>query len=104
MLTDSLELQVEIGFERGVELALLETAAVARAQGDLPPATRLLGAAESAARANAPTLTDYERLEFERVRAEIEAGLDGETFTQLSSEGAAMPISEAISFAISGLL
>ena len=104
MLNDSLTLQSEIGFKRGVELALLETAAVARAQDDLPRAARLLGAAESAARTTAPTLTDYERLEFERTRAEIEAGLDGETFTQLTSEGATMSISEATDFALSGLL
>jgi hypothetical protein len=104
MLNDSLTLQSEIGFKRGVELALLETAAVARAQDDLPRAARLLGAAESAARTTAPTLTDYERGEFERTRAEIEAGLDGETFTQLTSEGATMSISEATDFALSGLL
>jgi predicted ATPase len=102
MLNDSLTLQVEIGFKRGVELALLETAALARARDDLPRAARLLGAAESAATATAPTLTDYERLEFERVRAEINAGLDGETFDRLSSEGAAMPIADATAFALAG--
>ena len=104
MLNDSLTLQGEIGFKRGVELALLETAILARAQGDLPRAARLLGAAESAAGVTATTLTDYERLEFERARAEIKAGLDGDTFTWLSSEGAAMSISEATTFALGGLL
>ena len=54
--------------------------------------------------ATAPTLTDYERLEFERVRAEINAGLDGETFDRLSSEGAAMPIADATAFALAGFL
>ena len=88
----------------GVELALLETAALARARGDLPRAARLLGAAESAASATAPTPTDYERLEFERGRAEIKAGLDGETFARLSHEGAAMPIAEATAIALGGLL
>jgi predicted ATPase len=104
MLNDSLTLQGEIGFKRGVELALLEAATVARARGDLPRTARLLGAAESAAMATAPNLTDYERLEFERARAEIQAGLDGETFAQLSNEGAAMPIAEATTLAIGGLL
>ena len=103
MLNDSLTLQGEIGHKRGVELALLETATVARAQGDLPRAARLLGAAESAARATAPTPTDYERLEFEQARTEIRAGLDGETLARLSSEGVAMPIAEATTFALGGL-
>jgi hypothetical protein len=103
MLNDSLTLHSEIGFKRGVELALLGTATVAKARGDLPRAAHLLGAAESAASATAPTPTDYERLEFERARAEIEAGLDGETFARLSSEGAAMPIAEATTFALGGL-
>jgi tetratricopeptide (TPR) repeat protein len=100
MLADSLTLQGEIGFKRGVELALLETATLARAQGDRPRAARLLGAAESAARATAPTLTEYERLEFERARAEIEADLDGETFARLRDEGVAMPIDAAVAYAL----
>ena len=100
MLNDSLTLQGEIGFKRGVELALLETANVARARGGLSRAARLLGAAESAARATAPTLTDYGRQEFERARAEIKARLDGETFAQLSSEGDAMPIDAAVAYAL----
>ena len=66
-------------------------------------AARLLGAAESAARTTAPTLTDYERLEFERARTEIQVGLDGETFAKLTSEGAEMPIAEATTFALSEL-
>ena len=99
-LNDCLTLQGEIGFKRGVELALLETATVAKGQGDLPRAARLLGAAESAARATAPTPTDYERLEFERTRAAINAGLDGETFARLNSEGAAMPIDAAVAYAL----
>ena len=99
MLNDSLTLHSEIGFKRGVELALLETASVARARGEPPRAALLLGAAESAARATAPTLTDYERREFERARAEIEAGLDGETFARLRDEGEAMSIDAAVAFA-----
>ena len=100
MLNDSLTLQGEIGFKRGVELALLETAAVARAQGDLPRAARLLGAAESAARATAPALTDYERLEFERGLSETEARLDSETFKRLRGEGEAMSIDAAVAYAL----
>lgn len=103
MLTDSLTLQEEIGFMRGIELTLLETANLARARGDIRRAARLLAAAESAASATSPTPTDYERLEFERVLAEISAGLDGEAFDQLRSEGAAMAIAEATTFAFAGL-
>ena len=100
MLNDSLTLQREIAFKRGVELALLETATVARAQGDLPRAARLLGAADSAARATAPTLTDYERLEFERGLSETEARLDSETLRRLRDDGQAMSTDAAVAYAL----
>ena len=45
-------------------------------------------------------LTGYERLEFERAGAEIKAGLDGETFAQLSSEGEAMSVDAAVAYAL----
>ena len=103
ILRQSLALYSEIDHPRGVELALLETASLANHQGDPQQAAQLLGAAENAARTTAPSLTDYDRLEFERVTSEIQSALDGEAFARLSSEGAAMPIPEATSFALDGL-
>jgi hypothetical protein len=100
MLDDSLTLYSEIGFKRGIELAILETSNAARAKGDLPRAVRLLGAAENAARATAPALTDYERLEFERVLSDTEAGLDSETFARLRGEGQAMSADATVAYAL----
>ena len=102
ILKQCLNLHQDIGYKRGIELALLETASVAIARNGPQRAARLLGAAESAASATVPEPSDYERLEFEWARAEIEAVLDGETFERLSCEGAAMPLAEATTFALGG--
>lgn len=47
-----------------------------------------------------PTLTDYERLEFELVLSDTEGGLDSETFAHLRGEGQAMSADATVAYAL----
>ncbi|MCH7800281.1 MAG: TIR domain-containing protein [Chloroflexi bacterium] len=102
ILRQCLTLHSEIDHVRGVELALLETASISIAKDDPQRAACLLGAAESAARTTAPTLTDYERLEFERVTIEVQPALDDATFETFRSVGVGMSVEDAVSYALGG--
>ncbi|MDP6715068.1 MAG: hypothetical protein QF368_10625, partial [SAR202 cluster bacterium] len=101
ILRQCLTLHSELDPVRGVELALLESASLAIAKGDPQRAARLLGAAETAAKTTAPQLTDYERLEFDRVTSEVQAGLDGGALKTLRSEGGGMSARDAVGYALS---
>ncbi len=103
ILRQCLTLYSEIGQSRGVELAILEAANLAAAQGNPSRGGRLLAAAKSAATITAPLLVEYERLEYERVEAVLEAAAGGGTISRSTTAGAGMTIAEAISFALTGL-
>ncbi|MDP6716943.1 MAG: hypothetical protein QF368_20255, partial [SAR202 cluster bacterium] len=101
ILSQCLTLHQDIGYKRGVELALLESASVANANADPQRAARLTGAAESVARITVPELSDYENTEFQRVITEVQSGLDDEEFQRLRAEGHAMPVEIAVAHALS---
>jgi predicted ATPase/Tfp pilus assembly protein PilF len=97
---ESLKLSGEIGDKRGVAFCFEGLAEVARSQGDDERAVRLFGAAEALREAIGSPLPEVERADYEKNVSATRTELSDETFTNLWMEGRAMPLKQAIVYAL----
>ena len=91
---------VELGYRAAIAHQLESLAFIAAAQGHSLRAARLLGAAEVVREAAKAAMARREREEYERVVAEVRARLDQATFAAAWAEGRAMPLEQAIEYAL----
>ena len=100
LLTDSLLLRKELGSKLGVAECLERLAGVAGGQGRPERAVRLFGAAEALRQSIGSPLPDAERRDYERDVSAARAALGEEAFAAGWAEGRAMPLEDAIEFAL----
>ena len=97
---ESLALQREVGEKRDIAECLEGLAGVAGEQGRAERATRLLGAAEALREEVGAPLPPADRARYERSVAAVRAGLDEETFESAWAQGRAMPLEQAVAYAL----
>jgi tetratricopeptide (TPR) repeat protein len=73
---------------------------IAKAQGEVERAYKLLGAAEALREKINIAMTPQERDEYERAIADLKSNLDEEQYTSLWSEGRSMTMEQAIQFTL----
>ena len=99
---ESLALRRELADKRGIAESLEELAGVAGAQGQAERAARLYGAAEALREAIGAPIVPVDRARYERAVAAARTQLDAAAWTRLRAEGRAMPLEEAIAYALEG--
>jgi len=80
------------------QLEVLAFIAIAHAQAER--AARLLGAAESLREKIHISMSQFERIEYDKAVAELRIGMDGKAFSNLWSEGRLITMEQAIQFAL----
>lgn len=98
--TMSLTEDKELGFQRGIARDLEGFADLYRKQGQAERAARLLGAAETLRRTAGATLRSQWRPDYERVLSDTRAALSAEAFAQAWAEGGAIPLEQAVAYAL----
>ena len=100
LFKESLVLYRELGIKHFIAQCLEGLAGVAVAQGVPERGARLLGAAEKLREVIGSPLPPSEQAEVDRYSAALREKLDEETFKARWAEGRAMPLEEAIEFAL----
>jgi tetratricopeptide (TPR) repeat protein len=90
----------ELGDRRFLPRSLAGLANVARAEGRAERAARLLGAVDTLIEAMFPPVRPWERVENERAVAWVRAAMGEELFAAVWAEGRAMPLEQAIAYAL----
>lgn len=87
----------------GITLTLDDLSAVTVADGDLPRAARLRGAARNLTTVSGAGLAGYVEDTFEaRVRPGVRSHMSEEDLARYGAEGAAMTLDEAVAYALGG--
>jgi predicted ATPase/DNA-binding SARP family transcriptional activator len=100
LLVESLTLRNELGSKPGIAASLESLASLAVMEGQYRRAARLIGAAEALRASSGSSLDPEERAEYECMLATAQAALDEATFAAARTVGKAMPLAEAIEFAL----
>ena len=100
LFTDSLVLQKELGNKAGIAECLAGCAAVAGVGGQPARAARLFGATHALREAIGAGLWPGERIECERNLASARAQLDNDAWDKAWAEGRAMPLEQAVAYAL----
>jgi hypothetical protein len=100
LLEESLAIFRTQGKKGGIGRVLERLAAVAVAQAEPERAARLFGSAEGLREAMGAPLPPAERAEHERSVAAVRTSLGEETFATAWAAGRAMPMEEAVSYAL----
>lgn len=87
----------------GIAWSLTASAGIARVQGELVWATRLLGAVEALREVRGAGLSPFYRVDYERNVAELRTLLDQATYAKVWAEGRAMTMEQAIDYALKGV-
>jgi predicted ATPase/DNA-binding SARP family transcriptional activator len=99
-LNESLAIFRELGNKEGIVKDLEGLAAVAVAQGAAERAARLFGAAAALREAIGAPLPPDERADYERQEAPVRAALHEAAFAAAWAAGRAMPLDDAVAFAL----
>ena len=92
------------GDTAGITLAFDDLSAVAVAEGDLVRAARLRGVARNLATETGARLASFIEDEFEQeVRPSVRSHMTADEIDRYGAEGAAMPLDQAVAYALEGL-
>src|SRR4029079_4837863 len=92
---------VAAGDAAGITLTLDDASAVAVAEGDLPRAARLRGAARNLTDETGAGLASYVEDSFDwRARPGVRTRMSAEDLARYGAEGAAMTLDEAVAYAL----
>src|SRR5262249_44061013 len=97
---ESLLLRREMGDRRSIAACLELLAGLSTAQGELDRAARLFGAAEALRESLGAPLSPVERVEYDRHIALLRSQLPGDALASAWAAGRALPLDEAITFAL----
>jgi non-specific serine/threonine protein kinase len=99
---EALEIERRAGTSFTTPFAFSGLGAIAVERGHLERAATLIGAAEAAMEATAMAWPPDERPHYERTLATLDADMDAGTFERSRAAGHAMPIAEAVDYALAG--
>lgn len=97
---EALELRYRLGSAGRIPDFLLGLAALACAGGDPERAARLLGASDGLREVLGQALPPVDQPDYDRIVAQIRAGLPGDAFERLRAQGRALPLDAAIAEAL----